>query len=231
MSSLSNVGWSWWAIPGLLTVAVIIVSVVAYSYADCRYIYQLEMDRYASGASQAVRPPNPISPLPITMAIRGVGRVVSAGVAWLAWSGILYLALILFGRNGVGFSSVWTLIQWSWLPYAVRGILQSAFMTLTGRPVYNQGLSGLVVDRTPPPMMSYNYVIPSVNEEALASVLSRLDVYLVWQLALMVMGTLALSRFSRRKAIAVVVGLWLVFTLVSVVPTFLPGTFARFRYF
>ncbi len=231
MAALRKSRWTWWAIPAFLILTVTILTVVAYSYADCRYIYQLEMDHYASSANQGGRPPDPITPLPITMGIRAAGHVVSAGGAWLVWSGALYLALILLGQNGLGFGSVWTLVLWSWMPYAVRGVLQSIYMSVAHRPVYNEGLSGLVVDRTPPPMMTFNYVIPTTNEKALASFLARLDVYLIWQLALMVIGAMALTRLSRRKAVAVVVGIWLVFALVAMIPQLFPGTFARFRYF
>lgn len=231
MVALRKSRWTWWAIPAFLILTVTILTVVAYSYAHCRYIFQLEMDHYASSANQGGRVPSPITPLPITMGIRVAGRVVSTGVAWIAWSGALYLALILLGHNGVGFGSVWTLVLWAWMPYAVRGVLQSVFMTLARRPVYNDGLSGLVVDHTPPPLASFDYVIPTTNEQALASFLARLDVYLIWQLALMVVGAMALARLSRRKAVAVVVGIWLVFALVALIPQFFPGTFARFRYF
>jgi hypothetical protein len=231
MLALDRVRWSWWTIPALLMVAVIILSVMAYSYADCRYIYQLEMDHYTSSSNQGGRPPEPPKPLPITMAIRAGGRLVSTCIAWLAWSGALYLALVLLGQNDVGFGSVWTLVLWAWMPYVVRGIIQSIYMTAAHRPLYNQGLSGLVVDNTPPPLMTFNYVIPTTNQLALASVLSRLDMYLMWQLALMVLGTMALTRVSGKKAIAVIWGIWVAFTLISLIPTFFPGTFARFRYF
>ncbi|MFO7741812.1 MAG: YIP1 family protein [Anaerolineae bacterium] len=230
-AALRQTRWTWWAIPAFLILAVTVLTVVAYSYAHCGYIYQLEMDHYARSASQGGRSPNPITPLPITMAIRVAGRVLSTGGAWLVWSGALYLALILLGYNGVAFGSVWTLVLWAWMPYAVRDVLQSIYMTVAHRPVYNQGLSGLVVDRTPPPLASFDYVIPTTNQEALASFLARLDVYLIWQLALMVIGAMALTRVSRRKAVAVILGIWLVFALVALIPQFFPATFARFRYF
>jgi hypothetical protein len=231
MAALSTVRRSRWAIPALLVVASIIGSVVAYSHADCQYVHRLEMDHYTNSPQQGGRPPEPPTPLPVTMAIRVGGRVVSTVVAWLAWSGMLYLGLVLLGQTGVGFGSVWTLVLWTWLPHAVRGIVQSVAMALVHRPIYNQGLSGLVVDNTPPPPMTFHHVIPTTNQLALASLLSRVDVYLVWQLVLIVMGTTALTRLSRRRAMAVILGIWLALTLISLVPTLFPGTFARFRYF
>jgi hypothetical protein len=151
--------------------------------------------------------------------------------SWIVWAGALYLALILLGQNGVGFGSVWTLVLWAWMPYVVRALLQSAYMTIVSRPVYNQGLSGLVVDRTPPPPMTLHYVIPTTNDVALASLLERFDVYLLWQLALMVVGVTALSKLSRKKAMVLTCGLWIAFALISLIPSFFPRTFARFRYF
>ena len=231
MVALRSPRWSWWGIPALLMVAVIVLSVVAYSQADCQYVHQLEMEQYRSSSNQMMRPPVAPKPLPITMAIRAGGRLASTLGSWVVWATALYLALILLGQNGVGFGSVWTLVLWAWMPCVVRSVLQSAYMMIVSRPIYNQGLSGLIVDRTPPPPMTFRYVIPTTNELALASLLSRFDVYLIWQLALMVMGVVALSKLSRKKAVALTCGLWIAFTLVSLVPSFFPGTFARFRYF
>lgn len=231
MANLKETRWAWWGIPALLIVAVTIVTVVAYSYADCQYIYQLRMDHYASSPGQGGRAPEVPTPLMITMADRVARRVISIVISWLVWAGALFLILLLLGHGGVRFGSVWTLVVWAWIPHAVRGIVQSIYMTAVGRPVYNQGLAGLVVDKTPPPMMTFVYDIPTPNRQALASLLSRLDIYLVWQLVLMVMGVTALTTLSRGKARVLVVGLWLLFTLVAMVPAFFPGTFSRFRYF
>lgn len=231
MVALRKVRRSWWGIPALLTLAVIILSVIAYSYADCQYVHQLEMDQYLSSTNSSGRPPEPPTPLPITMTIRAAGRLISTCVAWFAWSGAVYLALLLLGHSAVDFGSVWTLAIWAWMPYAVRDIIQSIYMIAIHRPVYNQGLSGLVVDRTPPPPMTFRYLIPTTSELALASLLERLDIYMIWHLALMVLGTRALTKLSRRKAIGAIWGIWLVLTLVALIPGFFPRTFARFRFF
>lgn len=230
MAALKAVNWRWWGIAAFLIIAVTIGTVVAYSYADCQYIYQLQADHFNS-SSQGGRPPEVPTPLPITMAIRAIGRMASTVLAWAGWSGALFLVVILLGHNGIGFGSVWTLVIWAWMPYVVRGSVQTVYMLAVGRPVYNQGLSGLVVDNTPPPPMTFEYVIPTASQQAMASLLSRIDVYVVWQLALLVVGTMALTSLTRRKATAVVVGIWLVLTLVTLVPSFFPGTFGRFRYF
>lgn len=218
MPALNRVKWSWWSIPALPTLVVAVLTVVSYSYSDCRYIYRLEVEHYASSTDQTGRPPEPITRLPVTMTVRAIGRVVSTALAWVAWSGALYLAMTLLGHNGIAFGSTWTLVLWAWLPHAVRGTLQSIYMTVVGRPIYNQELSGLVVDNTPPPMMTFHYVIPTTNQQALASLLARLDIYVLWQLALMVVGITALTRLSSRKAIGVVPVIWLTFTIVVLIP-------------
>lgn len=231
MLAMGRVKRRWWGIPALLMLVVLIVTVVAYSRADCQYVHRLEMDSYLSSPTQGHRPPEPPTPLLGTMAIRAGGRIVSTVVSWLAWSGALYLLLVLLGQNGTGFASVWALVVWSGMPQVVRGVIQSVTMTISQRPIYNQALSGLVVDSTPPPPMTFQYVIPTARQQALASLLERVDIYLVWQLVLMVMGTTALTRLPRRKAIALIGGIWVAFTLISLIPDFFPRTFARFRYF
>jgi hypothetical protein len=229
--ALSTSQRSWWGVPAFLLIATLILSVAVYSYADCQYVHRLEMEQYTSSGSQAARPPEPPTPLPITMAIRAGGRSISQAVSWLAWSVVLYLIVVLLGESDVGFGSVWKLCMWSSMPYVVRGVLQSATMLLVRKPIYNQALSGLVVDHTPPPPMTFSYVIPTKNELILASILERLDIYLLWYTALLVIGLTTFTGFSRKKALGVTVGIWLAFMLIGTIPDFFPGTFARFRYF
>lgn len=231
MVALSRARRSWWGIPALLLIAVVILTVIAYSYADCRYIYQLELEHYRSSASQAQQAPRQPTPLPITMTVRAGGRLVSTLASWLLWSGALYLVAVLLGRNEASFASIWKLVLWASVPYVIRGVAQSAFMLIAGKPIYNQALSGLVIDNAPPPMMTFQYVIPTKEQLALASLLEQLDVYLVWHLTLLVIGMTALTQLPRRKAAAVTVGIWVVFALLGMIPDFFPGTFSRFRYF
>ena len=229
--ALSENARSWWGVPTVLLVAVVILSVVAYSYADCQYVHRLELEQYRSSGSQATRPPEPPTPLLITIAIRAGGRLLSQSVSWFAWSIALYLIVVLMGESEVSFGRVWKLLMWSSIPYVVRGVLQSGTMLLAKKPIYNQALSGLVVDHTPPPPMTFSYVIPTKNELILASILERMDIYLLWHMALLVIGLTTLTGFSRKKALGVTLGIWLVFTLIGTIPHFFPGTFARFRYF
>ena len=231
MPALGRNERGWWAVPALLTIVLIVFTVVAYSYADCQYVYRLELEHYRSAANQAARPPTAPTPQPITMAIRAAGRTVAQLVSWVAWGGALYLLVVLLGENETSFGAVWRVVLWASMPYALRSLIQSVTMFLMKKPIYNQALSGLVVDRTPPPLMTFNYVIPTRQQELLASILERLDIYLLWHLALVVIGVTSLTRFSRRKAGAVTLGIWLIFAVVTTLPHFFPGTFARFRYF
>jgi hypothetical protein len=231
LAILGRGGRAWSAVPALLMVVVTILMVVAYSHADCQYVHRLELEHYRNTGSQTSRPPVAPTPLPITMAIRTGGRLVSMFGSWIVWAAALYLLAVLFGENEVSFRAMWNLILWTSIPYAIRGALQSGWMAALKKPIYNQALSGLVVDRTQPPPMTFQYVIPTRQELALASLLGRLDIYLLWHLALVVLGLTVLTTFSRRKAAAVTLGIWVVFTLVAMVPHFFPATFGRFRYF
>jgi hypothetical protein len=229
--ALSCARHSWWGVAALLMVMVIVLSVVAYSHADCQYVYRLEMEQYRSSASQLTRPPVAPTPLPITMAIRFGGRLVSTLGSWVLWAGALYLVTVLSGESGVGFGGMWKLVLWASIPYAIRSVAQSAYMLAIKTPIYNQALSGLVIDRTPPPLMTFHYAIPTKQQLALASVFERLDIYLLWHLALIIVGLMVVAKLSRKKAVAITLGLWLVFALIGTVPHFFPRTFARFTYF
>ena len=63
------------------------------------------------------------SPL-ITVLFPAVGNVIGRAVGWLAWAGALYLAgMALGGRTTFG--QMFRTVVWAWLPYALRGLLQT----------------------------------------------------------------------------------------------------------
>jgi len=62
------------------------------------------------------------------------------------------------------------------------------------------------------------FVRPSTGQIAASSLLSHIDLFLFWNLALLVIGTVVVSRISGRKATAIVLGIWVVLTLLGLLP-------------
>jgi hypothetical protein len=118
------------------------------------------------------------------------------------------------------------MVAWTWLPYTVRNYVQAAYMMVTQKALYNQGLSGLVIDRTPsaPALGRLGFsqalgALPAARgDQTLAALLARIDIYLVWYLVLVVLGASAFARLSARKASVVVMVIWVVLTFVGLLP-------------
>ncbi len=154
------------------------------------------------------------SPLVITV-FPAIGRVAGLIVGWLAWAGFLYLSGMVVGGHA-RFGDLFRMVVWAWVPYALRGLLQTLYILASGQLITNPGLSGLVaVHRTASEGMM---APPSAGQIIASSILSRIDIFLFWNLALLVIGTVVVGRISGRKATALVLGIWLVLTLLGLLP-------------
>ncbi len=147
------------------------------------------------------------------------GTLLGLLAAWLLWGGALYLASVFLGRSS-SFGQMFRLVVWTWLPYGVRGLLQTAYILATGQAIVNTGLSGFVVDKAAPSLFP-----PGPGQLALASILGQVDVYTLWQLFLVSVGLMAFTNLTRRKAWTAALTIWIVFALLGIVPAILGGMF------
>ena len=126
------------------------------------------------------------------------------------------------------------MIVWARMPLAIRSAVQAVYMVVSGTCIYNQGLSGLVYDRTPSltgatmgvGMVSavagaFRSAGPTRTQLVLATLLGRIDIYMVWSLLLTVAGVWTFAHLSRRKALLVTLGIWVVATAVGLLPAIL----------
>lgn len=144
------------------------------------------------------------------------GKLVSAPAAWLLWGAALYLASVFLGRSS-SFGQMTRLAVWTWLPYGVRGLVQTVYILMTGAAITNAGLSGFVTQNTPA------MIAPGPGQLALTSILGKVDLYLFWHLALLSLGLMAFTGLKYRKALSAVLAIWLVFALLGIVPAILGG--------
>lgn len=164
------------------------------------------------------------SPL-ITVVFPAVGGAVGLVVSWLAWAGALYLAGVALGGRST-FGQTLRMVLWTWLPYAVRGMIQTIYILISGQIIANPGLSGFVQDNhladgasIPTP--------PNMGQALLAALLSRVDLFLIWNLLLLIIGVKVTAELPRRKATIATLVVWLVLTALGLVPALLGGLFAQ----
>jgi hypothetical protein len=163
------------------------------------------------------------SPL-IIIVFPAITTVLGLMIGWLTWSGILYLAgMVLGGRST--FDALFRVVVWTWFPYVLRGLLQTVYILVSGQLIAHPGLSGFV--SSAPSASEMVAAPPSLGQLALTSFLAQVDLFLFWRLALMVIGVVVVMRLSWRKAVPIVVGIWLLLTALGLVPTLVGGMFSR----
>ena len=150
--------------------------------------------------------------LPAIFAV--IGRVFS----WLLWSGALYLLASMVGGRS-GFGQMLQVVIWAWLPYALRSILQAIYITATQTAIAHQGLSGFAGMPTADPSNPFAVELPSTGTAVLYTFLGQIDLYLFWNLALLVIGITAVTKLSRRKSIGLVLIVWVVFMAIRLIGT------------
>jgi len=159
------------------------------------------------------------SPLIITV-FPSVTGVLGLVVGWLVWAGALYLVGMVAGGHA-SFGALFRMVVWAWIPYALRGFLQALYILLTGQLIAHPGLSGLVAgEQTVEKVLT---APPTTGQMVASAFLARIDLFLFWNLALLVVGTMVVTRLSARKATALVLGIWLLLTLMGLIPTLVSG--------
>jgi hypothetical protein len=115
--------------------------------------------------------------------------LTSVWAGWLLTGGLVHLALTMLGGRGE-MSKTLNLVAWAGVPYMIRDVIRTGAMLTSSQLVMNPGLSGFIT----PGAAGSNFF--------LASFLSLVDAYLIWHIALMVIGAKATSEISTGKAFA-----------------------------
>jgi hypothetical protein len=121
--------------------------------------------------------------------------ITSLAAVWLGWllvTGLLHLVLTLLGGRGDTGSTL-NIVAWSGLPLAVRDIVRTIAMLGTHQLLTSPGISGFI------PAEAAGWIA------YVGQVLRLVDIYLIWNMALLVLGVLASTRLSRSKAVGSVI--------------------------
>jgi len=217
---------TWW-VPALLTLALTVAPLVAGHSVAGRQMWATGVGMGAPGGPVMVEeggmveapspPQTPAGPGVFQIAVAIPGTIA----AWLIWAAALYLVSVFLGRSST-FGAMFRLAVWSWVPYAVRGLVQTIYILATGNLIVNAGLSGLVLDRSVEQLLP-----PGPGQLALAGALGRVDIYLIWNAALMIWGLMAFTNLPRRKALTAVLAIWIVLTLLSIIPAIFGGVLGQ----
>lgn len=127
-------------------------------------------------------------------------------VIWyLIVAGVLLLGFRLFGGEGT-FKQAFSVTLYSWMPYVILGIVMTIVIVVKG--TFDPTTAATLVKSNPA------FLVDMKEQPVLFAALSMLDIFTIWVLALLIIGFAAVSKFSKAKAAAVVIPLWLVMVVI-----------------
>jgi hypothetical protein len=128
-------------------------------------------------------------------------------IFFAAVAGIFLLGFRLFGGEG-NFKQAFSVTLYSWMPMMIAAIAMLAILIARGN-VGAEELNGLV-------MSNLGFLVDLKENPVVYALLSSIDVFTFWTLALFVIGFSFVSRLSRGKSAAIVLTLWVVMIVIKV---------------
>jgi hypothetical protein len=207
-------GWAWVTPALLVLVGLVVFSVVTAPLTSELALRQAQQQVASLPPQQAEEAAAQIERFTSPTWVAGfsiVGGLITLAVMWLVGGGILYFLGLVAGGEA-NFAQSFAILAWSWLPYLLRNLVLAAYVSYSGQMI-NKGLSFLVAtgDQAKD-AANWLYVL-----------LSQFDLFYLWHLVLVVVGLVAVGRFSKTKATIVGMIYLAVTTALSLVPT-LVGT-------
>jgi hypothetical protein len=137
-------------------------------------------------AIQSTQGPVFIYVLPAISSLLGVWFV------WLILGGLLHLVTTLFGGRGSTIISL-NIVAWSSLPLSLRELIQIIYILITHKLIKSPGLSG------------FSTTGESNSAIFLSLILALIDIYLIWQMVLLMLGVRISTGISLSKSILSVI--------------------------
>lgn len=135
-----------------------------------------------------------------------VGSWTALWLGWVLVAGLLHLGSTLLGGRG-SMQGALTLVAWASLPFAIRDLLRVLYMLSAGHAIGSPGLSGF-----------------ANSAGFLPQLLSRLDLFVIWYILLLIIGFAIADGLSSGKAtVGVVTVLLLVILAQAGLGTLLSG--------
>ena len=179
-----------WSTPMLLLTITAILAVVAAGYLRTQAAmmgeitlppdwdwWTPEMQKNYMQAQQATQGPVFMYVMPL------VGSLTGLWLGWLVLAALLHLGSTLLGGRG-SMQNALNLVAWASLPFALRDILRIVFMLIVSRPISSPGLSAFA------------------SSSFLSQVLARTDIFLLWNIILLIIGFAVVDGLSKGKSFA-----------------------------
>lgn len=128
-------------------------------------------------------------------------------IFFAAVAGIFLLAFRMFGGEGT-FKQAFSVTLYSWMPMMIAGIAMLVILIARGE-VGAEQLNSLV-------MSNLGFLADMKEQPVVHALLSSIDVFTFWTLALFVVGFSFVSGLSRGKSAALVLTLWVVMIVIKV---------------
>ncbi|RPJ25077.1 MAG: YIP1 family protein [Chloroflexi bacterium] len=112
-----------------------------------------------------------------------LGSLAGLWVGWLLLGGLLHFGSTLLGGRG-SMQGALNIVAWASLPFAVRDLLRIVFMLLAGHAITSPGLSGF-----------------AATAGFVSQLLTHLDIFLIWNVILLVIGFGIADSLPRSKAV------------------------------
>jgi hypothetical protein len=127
-------------------------------------------------------------------------------IIWAILSGVLLFGSTTILGGDAKFKKVFSVVAWSNLVTLLGGIIKTLLILSKGTI---QGVSTSLAVLLPTPDLADG---PSIFYR----VLSKIDIFIIWQLVLWIVGLAVINRFTTKKAATFVIPLWIFWVLVSV---------------
>lgn len=144
----------------------------------------------------------------MTTIFPGISALIGLWLGWFILGGVLHLVLTLLGSRSTTISA-YNLVGWASLPFAIRLCVQIGAMLIDHRLISSPGISGFIASDSSGIWM-YVRVL-----------LSMVDIYLIWQIILLVVGAASIPGLTRIKALGGVLSAVLVLLALSALPGFI----------
>lgn len=141
-----------------------------------------------------------------TIALTALGLVLT----WLFRGAVLFFMSYLLGTD-MKYVQMVTLVLWSWLPFALRNLVQAIYIALNGQLVFHAGLSFLVASSD----QAQN------GGNLIYGLLGQIDLFLVWHLVLVAIGIAVSTKSTIMKRALATFSYWALTALIGLAPTLL----------
>lgn len=187
--------WWMWAVPLLfifVAMAVMIVINMPYTMELAREQADSRLASLPAEQAEAARAAMETSlSFPVMLASSLGGGLVFLLIAVLAQATFLYFSALIAGGDDMAFGAVFSMSAWTRLPAAVGFLVQAGFIAVTQQTIKYPGLSFLVG--------TGNLLEDARNP--LFAVLSRIDLFWLWHLLLVMLGVSVVARVGRGKSL------------------------------